>query len=161
MIRCIDFPPTPCRVVCVLFYPLQCGGVSVVLWVCEVSLCVSCLFIPALLARPSKGPDNSECGCQKMFPAESCSRRVSERHLWQRRQYSLPVSNWDTKELLFCCSAGFLLIFAWGVLTLAKEATLFCLFSRQNQLLLGLLNIYLYQSVAWVYFPFSLWFYCL
>lgn len=79
---------------------------------CFGSLSASYLFIPVWFARPlPRGPDNSPCGCQKMFPAERSSRRVSERHLRHGgRQRSLPVSKPGYKELhfFFCCSAGFL-----------------------------------------------------
>lgn len=96
-----------------------------------------------------------------MFPAERSSRRVSERHLGWRRQRSLPVSNWDTKSCFSVALLGSCSCLAWGVQRLAKDTTLLCLFSKPNQLVLGRLNNHLYQSAAPVYFPFSLWFYCL
>lgn len=51
---------------------------------------------------------------------------------------------------------------AWGVPRPAKDTTLLRLFSEpQSAAAPALLNIHLYQSAAPVYFPFSLWFYCL
>lgn len=131
---------------------------------CFGSLSASYLFIPVWFARPlPRGPDNSPCGCQKMFPAERSSRRVSERHL-RRGKTAFPASfQPGYKELLFFSAAllGSCSCLAWGVRGLAKDTTLLRLFSKPNRLLLGLLNIHLYQSAARVYFPFSLWFYCL
>lgn len=84
---------------------------------CFGSLSASYLFIPVWFARPlPRGPDNSPCGCQKMFPAERSSRRVSERHL-RRGKTAFPASfQPGYKELLFffCCSAGFLFVSCLG-----------------------------------------------
>lgn len=100
------FTTTSCTIVGI-FYDLQRAGVSAD---CALGLCLLpiCLFLFGLQG-PSKGPDNGPCGCQKIFPAERSSRRVSERHLWWRRQRAFPASfQLGYKELLLCCSAEFL-----------------------------------------------------